>query len=488
MKKEPKVLLIGVGPQAQRTYLPTLAALQKKGYARLASVVELTSEETITKERLHKAGFDLDNVEQVYVEDDLVNYRLSTETERSMEALVKRHDIAAVIISTNPLAHKAYALWALKHDLPILMDKPISTLRGVAHDVTLAKSIYDDYHELATAYRTSKSPLFGINVQRRYHPGFQMVFDKVAEIAERFNVPVTAMQSSHADGQWRLPEEMLDIDYHGYNRGIGKVSHSGYHFIDIMAKIIKLSYGAVDLSEKPNKVGIFSSFIGPRGILALNPQENYQKIFGKEYANVSQKTNHELRELYQGFGEVDASTIIQLMRDDEVLANFTLNLIHNSFSRRSWPLPNNSDLYKGNGRVKHEYHSIQQGPLQNIQIHSYQKNDKHDTSTDADLDIGGNNHFDILIFRNNGITGDKEPFQKFTMADFNKETYTASYVHDSIKHEVVEEFIDAVRNNQRSVLTAPFEDQELAVLLMSLIYQSGASRRHVEQAIDRFIA
>jgi len=485
--KDIPVLLIGVGPNAKRAYLPALSHLQKEGAARLVATVELVSQQHITEERLKKAGFALDDIEQLYVEDDLVEYRLSAETRKKMETLLEEQQISAVIISTDPLAHKAYALWALEHNLPILMDKPISTQRGATHDPVIAKGIYQDYVELAEAYSNSTAPLFSINVQRRHHPGFQLVFDKVAEIAERFAMPITAIQSTHADGQWRLPEEVIDLDYHGYNRGVGKVSHSGYHFIDIIAKLIKLSYKNADTTRKPDSLGVFSSFVEPRGMLTLNPQENYHNLFGPDYAKVSQKTTEELREAYQGYGEVDASSILQLLKNDEIVANITLNLIHNSFSRRSWLTPN-ADLYKGNGRVKHEYHSIQQGPLQNIQIHSYQKNDKHDKSTKADLEVGGNNHFDILIFRNNAITGDKEPFQKITMADFNKEAYGTRYVHDAIKHEVVEEFIDAIRFNKKpAMLTSPFEDQELAALLMSMIYQSGASRKRVERSISSLI-
>jgi len=46
------------------------------------------------------------------------------------------------------------------------------------------------------------------------------------------------------------------------------------------------------------------------------------------------------------------------------------------------------DLYKSNGRVKHEYHNIQQGPFQNIQVHSYQKEDKQEESNELDWLLG----------------------------------------------------------------------------------------------------
>lgn len=485
--KDISVLLIGVGPNAKRAYLPALATLQKSDSAHLVATVELVSQQQITEERLTKAGFALDAIEQLYVEDDLIDYRLSPATKEKMDALITKQPISAVIISTDPLAHKAYALWALEHGLPILMDKPISTQRGITHDSTIGKSIYTDYLELAEAYKKSTTNIFAINAQRRHHPGFNLVFEKVAEIAERFNVPITSMQSLHADGQWRLPEEMTTIDYHGYNKGLGKVSHSGYHFIDIIAKLIKLSYGKVDPQAKPDAFGVFSSFIEPRGVLTANPQENYKKIFGNDYTKTSPKSTAELYDMFDNYGEVDVSSVIQLLHKEDIIANITLNLLHNSFSRRSWITPSD-DLYKGNGRVKHEYHNIQQGPLQNIQIHSYQKNDRHDVSTEEDLLVGGNNHFDVLVFRNNGITGDKEPLQKFTMNDFSKPSYAGTYVHDTLKNEVVTNFIEAVRDDhKKDTFASLFEDQELTALLMSLIYQSGASRQHVQRSIKSLV-
>lgn len=80
---------------------------------------------------------------------------------------------------------------------------------------------------------------------------------------------------------------------------------------------------------------------------------------------------------------MDLSTIVTLKKDNVAIGNITINLLHNGFARRTWLNPGD-DLYKGNGRVKHEHYSIQQDSFQNIQIHSYQSKDKHNAMSDIE--------------------------------------------------------------------------------------------------------
>ena len=54
----------------------------------------------------------------------------------------------------------------------------------------------------------------------------------------------------------------------------------------------------------------------------------------------------------------------------------TLNLMQNSFSRRGWFEPR-PDLYKGNGRVRHERLVLQVGTLLSVHVHSYQSHEAH---------------------------------------------------------------------------------------------------------------
>jgi len=476
------LLIIGVGPNADKTYLPAIQSLQKKTPVTVQAVVDITEAQSDVVKRLQNRGFDPNAIRQYYSHGLTASGKLSAKDVTELDNLVAERSINAVIISTEPLSHKAYALWAMRKNLPVLMDKPITARKNTAHSLSAARGLYKDYLEILEAYQQSSAPVFSVAVQRRYHPGFQLVFEKLTEVRDTFNIPITAVQSLHADGQWRLPSEIMTQAYHPYDI-YGKVSHSGYHFLDVIAQLIKISYGSA-LSKEIDQLGVMTSFVEPRGLLNQLNQEDYARIFGPAYHQASKLSSKELYDAYEGFGEVDASSIIQLLHNKTVVGNFSLSLLHNSFSRRSWLMPG-KDLYKGNGRVKHEYHSIYQGPFQNIQIHSYQQNDTYDPSIE-NSEIGGGNHFDVYVFRNADITGSK-PLEVYSIEDIVGKTSQVEAVsmHDQIKYSMAEEFFDFLLGRiPKTELVSSLDSHRLSALLMSLIYQAHSAQRLIRHRVD----
>lgn len=477
LMRHANVLLIGCGPHAKRIYVPTLKALESEGLVRLKAVIELEKTRGI-----NDAYFKNTNIELLYVDGLSGEYELSEALEHKLNKLVVDKDINAVVIATEPLSHMKYALWAAKKQLHILMDKPISTHTNASNDVAQASKIADDFMRLEKVRDTSKA--FIVNAQRRYHPGFQLIKDRIEEVAVKYGIPITNMQSMHCDGQWRLPEEILTQDYHPYNSGYGKVSHSGYHLIDIMSLLTAASFQKA--SKNFDKVGVYTSFVKPSGLLLQQNRKDYLRVFGDSYNDVSDFSDVQLRKAYEKCGEVDATSVITLYQKDEAVCNLTLNLIHNGFARRSWILPG-QDLYKGNGRVKHEYHNIEQGPYQNIQIHSYQSKDKHDVSTADNYKLGGNNHFDIHIFRNSDIVGG-DPLEVITAEQLHVagREFDEKLISEKAKQKVVHEFIDIVRgvrnvNDTESDLST----HQISTAIMSLIYQSGIRRKELQLEIKQ---
>lgn len=320
----------------------------------------------------------------------------------------------------------------------------------------------------------TKETVFIINTQRRFHPGFRVVSELLAEIAYKTNCPITAIQSMHCDGQWRLPNEIVTQDYHPYNSGYGKASHSGYHIFDIVYQFYKTSKLVRKVADS---MEIFSSFFQPRGFLYQLNERDYLRFFGNDYLKVRRYDDKRLYDIFKNYGEVDLSVIIRLKKKGNCIGNISINLIHNGFARRTWMLPG-ADLYKGNGRVKHEYHSIQQGPFQNIQIHSYQSKDKHDVNSEEDFELGGNNHFDIYVFRNCGITGDNDPLRVITMRDLinkNKGSILddSKLVIEQVKYKVVKDFLAYLQGKvNKSKLVSNIDDHLMPVQIMSGVYQS----------------
>jgi hypothetical protein len=120
-----------------------------------------------------------------------------------------------------------------------------------------------------------------------------------------------------------------------------------------------------------------------------------------------------------------------------------------------------------------------------IQIHSYQSKDKHDTCNTDDLTIGGNNHFEMIVFRNTGIIGGN-PVERFALSDLTKsQGYSNNELHiHRIKEGAVREFIDFINGKiLRNQLHSDISDHRDAVRFMSAIYRSFILRNNNENPI-----
>lgn len=477
--RTPNIMLIGCGPHAKRVYVPKLKEIESNFGIKLKAVVELKEKQ---EDILPFVSKYFENVNYIFVDkfEEKFKQSLPDELENRLNSIIAEENINSVIIATDPLNHMQYALWALKHNLHILMDKPISTYDNISNNVEQAEQLKRDYELLVENYSADKA--FIVNAQRRFLPQFQIVQDFVNEIANKYGMPITSMQSTHSDGQWRLPEEVLKFKYHPL-LGWGKVSHSGYHFIDMASKMVKDSFK--EASKSFDEISVYSKFIRPSGVLLQQNQRDLEKIFGDKYKQFDSRTDEELLKIYKGKNEaeVDANSIISLSYNGIPVTNITLNLMHNGFSRRSWLNSNMKDLYKGNGRVRHEYHNIEQGCLQNIQIHSYQSKDKHDTNNESDFEIGGNNHYDIYVFKNSEIVGG-QTLQIIKGKDIAERYFLdkTRIMNELARHEALKQFLEVIVGKRKAKETkSNILDHKMSVELMSLIYKSGTSEKEIKE-------
>lgn len=467
------IIIIGMGLHAQKSYLPTVYMYKEEYGINIVLGVDLKRQEAGIREYLIKNG--MNDLQTLFIDEFEPTEQVPLELQNYLSSVVKRYNVNGVIISTEPLYHKVYAKWALENGLNIMMDKPITGRKNVVSSMVQAQGIYDDYRELNSIYRElqeKQETICSVNVQRRYHRGFRKVIELIKETANMFDAPVTSIQSMHADGQWRLPDEIVEQEYHPYCQGYGKCSHSGYHIFDIVSEFYKAGYREGKFADTAE---IMTSFIQPGGFVKQFNDGNYQNYFGKNYSKVKKRDTKELLDSFRDYGEMDAFTLLKLKQFDHNICNVSINLLHNSFARRSWIRPG-KDLYKGNGRVKHESHVIQQGPFQCIQVHSYQSNDKHDISTKEDDLWGGNNHFDIFVFRNSDMYGKGcAPLKQYSLRD--KELFAGydenDLVHNISKEFSVLEFIKYIRGDiHKSQLISNIDDHALPVKIMSSIYKS----------------
>lgn len=469
-----KLALIGCGPHAKRIYLPALAALRRTYDIDLALVVELTTEREAVQAATVATGFQ---PAMVLVEP--FADRLPADVARQLSNHVHELGVHAVIIATEPLVHKAYAEWALECGLHILIDKPVTARADATSSLTSADGILTDYDDLLRTYQRLQKrseTVFMVNAQRRVHPGFQLVERLLGEVGQLTNCPVTSLQSYHCDGQWRLPSEIVTQTYHPYCQGYGKASHSGYHIFDMMYRL----YMAPGVAKHPDSMEIVSSFVQPNGFIKQLTEADYHALFGDNYTRAKCWTDRELQERYTDFGELDVTGIVTLKHQNDTIANLSLNLLHNGFGQRTWLVPG-ADLYKGNGRVKHEHHNIQQGPFQNIQIHSYQSSDRHDDTGAAQDELGGNNHFDIHVFRNPLVAGGKPALQVYTSSNVLSEMAQVRgglLTSEFAKHRMTEQFVSYLAGAAtKTELPSLIEDHRVPMQIMSGLYRSHVLRQ-----------
>ena len=466
MNDPTRLLLVGVGPHARRFYLPTIAALGPARGIQFVAAVELHQQKEPATRAIADAGLD---AELLTVSP--FSEAMPDEAAARLDELIARLDIGAVIISTDPLSHGAYAQWAIERQLHVLLDKPISSRRDAVSDLAQARGIEDDYHLLARAYRDllrREARAFIVCAHRRYHPGIQAVVERIEAVSRQTGCPVTAIHSHHSDGQWRLPNEMVTQKHHSYCEGHGKASHSGHHFFDCVYRFQRAGQAA---GKAPDQMQVFASFVQPHGHLRQLTERDYERLFGPEYLDVRTLTDAELDPLLSTYGELDISAVLTFRAQGVPVCLGSLELLHNGFSRRSWVHPG-EDLYKGNGRVKHEHHRVHVGPFMAIHVDSYQAKDKHERSDEEDLLPGGNNHYDLRVFNNTDMLPGTEAVEQMSLTDLGR--FKEDRLHiEVVKEGAVREFFACLTGALApTAVRSSLLDHRVPVQILSGVYRS----------------
>jgi len=478
------LLIIGAGYHSRRIYIPYLL---KNNRVNLSAILDLPSQQRTIDDYLSENKI---SIPTYFTAEETISDDLSQDENSYLCKIVADNAINAVIISTEPLAHFKYAKWALLNSIHILMDKPITTEIEVSTNEKKAEKLYNDYLRLKDIYTKAKDSLvFTLQAQRRFHPGYRKARDLIIEITNKTNCPVTSIESFHSDGMWRLPKEIVEMNYHPYNQGYGKVSHSGYHSIDIALWLAKASI--TDPTKQYNQFSLYTSFLRPIDFFHQITFQDYKKVFpNNDNSLLLTKEDIEINEsFYEKYisGELDAHTILSLKKDGKIMTQIGSHLVHNGFSQRGWFQSNLKDLYKGNGRLRHESYTIEQGPFQCIIINAFQsleiKNELNNPYS-----VGGEHHFDIHIFRNSSLYKEYEPYELITMQDLRIiDDIGYSRGHQEVaRRDCVDEFIQAIENHiPRQKQESNFLNHEFSTFVLSKIYASSSKEFHGKNPISK---
>nr|BEK71420.1 hypothetical protein KPHV_86470 [Kitasatospora purpeofusca] len=473
------ILVIGAGPHTRLNHLPALAAARDAGLAGTVTGVDLPHAAAPVeygmpgRPRLMPV---------VAVPPFPVSLRsLPGGVRRVLEDLVERQRVGAVVVATEPSVHLPYALWAIGRGLPVLLDKPLTVHPGASTDPAAAQAIADDFEALLDAYREAlrRDPRMVVSVlaQRRWHPAFRRVRELIAEVAEATGCPVTSVQSSHGDGQWRLPDELVDLGYHGFDRGYGKAAHSGYHHFDIVPWWLAAG-------ERPGKeideIEVHAACTRPGDFLAQLTVADHARLL-PGFADRNPYTEQDLHRLTAGFGEVDVHLNVAYRGRGRVLALGSHSLAHTTFSQRAALDPVPGGLYKGNGRIGQESHIVQQGPFQALHLRFLQTLHGDGDGVDPRA-AGGADHIELHVFRNDRLTPGWERHRVLGFADLVEGDGEGAVLptQRSARTCAVTEFLSHLAGRlPRTELASDLADHRRPARLMAAAYLSMA-RRHAD--------
>lgn len=399
-----KIALIGTGLYGRSCYV-SFFIRHPDSEGQLAVCVDLPQQQGVINEYFTNFGSN-PRPDLVYANPSATE----AEIRNFVKSLKEKYQLTGVILSTPPEDRLPYIKACLAEKLWILADKPLTAPRDISVNSKKCEDFLRDYFEICDLYERSDKLPFDIMVQRRYHPVFDYMLEKLIEVANHTGTGLTHFQGTHADGQWRGPQEIIDFDYHGANQGQGKISHSGYHFFDIASIFTERSQRAA--GKGVTSVGAFTVPTFPIDVLTSVGTDTYQRFFPK-YIGVDRE---KYRQKTRNFGEIDAISTLDYRWNGDSVTSGNLNLLHNSFSGRHWFDANTDDLYRNNGRLRQELHYFVQGPFQSITMVSLRGCSKVPVSLRVEPD-GDREPLEIHIFRNKGINNAWKAYEKVTIGD-----------------------------------------------------------------------
>lgn len=460
---EKNIVLVGLGPHAKRIYMN----LFKKYNMFPKLIIDLDiNEHDIMK---YLSDNDFHNIKLFLIPSKYRDSKhLPIAIESDLKKIISELKIEYSIISTEPKAHLMYSEFFIKNNINILMDKPITAPKNV-FTISGANMIENEYKYLCDLYLKNKDNInFIIQCQRRFHIGYQFVKNVINETICDYKIPITYIDIYHSDGMWNMPDEFFTRENHPYKYGYGKLFHSGYHFVDLLTWFIECNSTISD--KKIDSVSLYSSIYKPSDFFYNIDNNFYKSCFNtNKFFEILKKPNLTIK-----FGELDFHSMMDFKSQNNIVTHCSFNLLQSGFSKRAWTeLPN--DIYKSNGRVRHERINIQIGPIMNIQIHSYQAFEINEKIDFDNYGIGGKDHFDIYIFRNSNLIGGKA-FEKISIKDLiNKENDSFLGNNEKAREICFCSFFNNDVNNSNLLA------HQKSILLLSNMCKSIASKSKVKE-------
>lgn len=398
MQEQPvqKLILVGFGPCALHNYYPTLHGES----ARVIGIVDADIPGGSARLTTAAAMFDVGESERWLLStEEWRQSELAPATRRWFARMCQELGADGLLILSEARSHPAFLRLGIELGFHILVEKPL--LVPGPQGVTDWRDYLAQFDELLLA-ALQRGCRVEVMSQRRCHAGFQRLFQEVEQVITRQQVGISSLEISYCDGDWRLPWE-FHRENHPFHRGYGILHHSGYHFVDTLARLVSLNDALPDSAPDTVEVRVTASRL--RDFLNQFPADRQRELLGGPSGHWEPKPAE---------GEIDLWAQLRFLRQGRLVTMAALNLLHNGFSRRAH-FPAAADVYKGNGRIKHENFSVQLGPLARFETSSRAGVESRDTDCPVPSgELGSRTHFDLYCFRNAGVIGGP-PFQRHAL-------------------------------------------------------------------------
>ena len=283
------------------------------------------------------------------------------------EELVKQcileNNIDIVIISTPPKFHYEYTLASLKCGVDVICDKPIISTVAQSSSLESALANIEKHHKLLLAIKESFNAkslrrCFVLTpLRRKLQETYTNIYDSVNLIKESFGQEITNIMISHNDGVFRFDDEVeLKCGSHGYSDGFGKLTHTGYHILDVVAGLIEFGCNMQDIQCICKIINCNTV----KDMLTSNSNKVNSQLL-HSIPKASKISDIALE------AEMDMTISYTLYHNNKKFCNIVVNLIHCGKSNRTLSHYDFNN-YNDQGRTNELTLHIQQGSLFSSQM------------------------------------------------------------------------------------------------------------------------
>jgi len=370
MKQINFIVIGGSGHWCELNHYPAILSLSKHAIESKVAVICDPINPRETKSTHYKVGRK--NLKKIIEKDQpywLNPKKLSKDELRAkLDELVDRYSINAVIIASNPTDHYFYAEWAVSKGINTLCDKPLITIPDSSWKISNAKKINQQFTtilEAVVAARQKKNDfIFCTPLRRRALTSFNDIATGLENIYDQTGQGVTHMNLIVNGGVHRYPVEYLKGGAHGYLDGVGSLSHSSYHYIDVIAWYLQSAPGKLSAIEVSLPyVSRVRDYLNKRGY------EQLMRLNDEQAATVDGPID--LPESVLNC-ELDFMVVMKLKdQNGNSLGSVEYSCNHTTYTSRTTKyepdmLDHTND--KGGGRMSQIYLDVHQGPVQNFYL------------------------------------------------------------------------------------------------------------------------